>query len=111
MSADEAKHPRPQAPPPPAPPPDLLAGKAALVTGAGSGLGRGIASGLARAGARVALVDIDLQALGETCAAARTAYRAEENRPRLWPVIALAGVLVALSVPALRAAVKRLREG
>ena len=69
MSDAEAKKPAPQAPPPPLPPPDLLAGKAALVTGAGSGLGRGIASGLARAGARVALVDIDLQALGETCAA------------------------------------------
>ena len=69
MSDAEAKKPAPQAPPPPLPPPDLLAGKAALVTGAGSGLGRGIAEGLARAGARVALVDIDLQALGETCAA------------------------------------------
>ena len=69
MSAAESKKPDPKAPPPPAPPPDLLAGKAALVTGAGSGLGRGIAEGLARAGARVALVDIDLQALGETCAA------------------------------------------
>ena len=44
-------------------------------------------------------------------AAARTAYRSEENRPRLWPMIALAGVLAALSLPALRAAVKRLREG
>jgi len=69
MSAAESKKPDPKAPPPPAPPPDLLAGKAALVTGAGSGLGRGIAEGLARAGARVALVDIDLQALGETCTA------------------------------------------
>ena len=69
MNDAEAK-----APPPPAPPPDLLRGKAALVTGAGSGLGRGIAEGLARAGARVALVDIDLEALGETGAAiARTA--------------------------------------
>jgi NAD(P)-dependent dehydrogenase (short-subunit alcohol dehydrogenase family) len=65
---------RPKAPPPPAPPADLLAGRAALVTGAGSGLGRGIAEGLGRAGARVALVDIDLASLGETCAAiARTA--------------------------------------
>jgi NAD(P)-dependent dehydrogenase (short-subunit alcohol dehydrogenase family) len=74
MSAAESKNLDPKAPPPPAPPPDLLRGKAALVTGAGSGLGRGIAEGLARAGARVALVDIDLEALGETGAAiARTA--------------------------------------
>jgi NAD(P)-dependent dehydrogenase (short-subunit alcohol dehydrogenase family) len=39
------------------------------VTGAGSGLGRGIAEGLARAGARIALVDIDLEAAEETHAA------------------------------------------
>jgi len=47
----------------PTPPPtDLLAGKTAVVTGAGSGLGRGIAEGLARAGARVGLLDVDLEA-------------------------------------------------
>jgi len=39
-----------------------LAGRIALVTGAGSGLGRSIALGLAEAGAVVALVDIDAQA-------------------------------------------------
>ncbi|MFH0962521.1 MAG: SDR family oxidoreductase [Planctomycetota bacterium] len=43
-----------------------LADKVALVTGAGSGLGRGISIGLARAGARVALADIDLAAARET---------------------------------------------
>ena len=43
--------------------------------------------------------------------AARTAYRSQENRPRWWPVIAFAGVLLVSSLPAIRAAVKRLREG
>jgi NAD(P)-dependent dehydrogenase (short-subunit alcohol dehydrogenase family)/rhamnose utilization protein RhaD (predicted bifunctional aldolase and dehydrogenase) len=38
----------------------------AVVTGAGSGLGRSIAIGLARAGAMVALVDIDKKAAEET---------------------------------------------
>ena len=47
----------------------VLEDRVALVTGAGSGLGRGIAEGLARAGARVALVDIDLDAAEETHAA------------------------------------------
>jgi len=69
MSAAESKNLDRKAPPPPAPPPDLLAGKVALVTGAGSGLGRGIAEGLARAGARVGLLDIDPAALEETAAA------------------------------------------
>jgi len=49
--------------------PQVLADRVALVTGAGSGLGRGIAEGLARAGARVALVDIDPEAAEETHAA------------------------------------------
>jgi NAD(P)-dependent dehydrogenase (short-subunit alcohol dehydrogenase family) len=48
--------------------PRVLQGRAALVTGAGSGLGRGIAEGLVRAGAKVALVDIDLATAQETCA-------------------------------------------
>jgi len=43
-----------------------LKNRIAVVTGAGSGLGRSIAVGLARAGAMVALVDIDTGAVQET---------------------------------------------
>ena len=46
--------------------PHVLEDRVALITGAGSGLGRGIAIGLARAGAKVALLDIDLAAAEET---------------------------------------------
>jgi len=56
--------PLPEMPTPP--PADLLAGRSALVSGAGSGLGRAVAEGLARAGARVGLLDIDLEAAEET---------------------------------------------
>lgn len=43
-----------------------LDGKSAIVTGAGNGIGRGIALGMASAGARVAVADIDSQAAAET---------------------------------------------
>jgi NAD(P)-dependent dehydrogenase (short-subunit alcohol dehydrogenase family) len=43
-----------------------LQNRIAVVTGAGSGLGRSIAIGLAKAGAMVALVDIDKEAAEET---------------------------------------------
>lgn len=48
---------------------NLLAGDAALVTGAASGIGRGIAQALAHEGARVVLADIDAER-GEPIAAA-----------------------------------------
>lgn len=43
-----------------------LNGKAAIITGAGSGIGRGIALGLARAGANTAIADINQKAAKET---------------------------------------------
>ena len=45
---------------------DELKDKRAIVTGAGSGLGKSIAIGLSRAGARVGLFDIDGKSAGET---------------------------------------------
>jgi meso-butanediol dehydrogenase / (S,S)-butanediol dehydrogenase / diacetyl reductase len=54
---------------------EALAGKAALVTGAGTGIGRAIARALAGAGARVMVSDVDAAAAqrvaGEIGAAAR----------------------------------------
>src|SRR3954471_9653200 len=43
-----------------------LRGRAAAVTGAGSGIGRALAVRLAREGVRLALADIDADALAET---------------------------------------------
>ncbi|MHC4720558.1 MAG: SDR family NAD(P)-dependent oxidoreductase, partial [Planctomycetota bacterium] len=45
---------------------DELKNHVAIVTGAGSGLGKSIAIGLARAGARVGLFDIEGKSAGET---------------------------------------------
>jgi len=55
--------------------PGELANRIAVVTGAGSGLGKSIAIGLARAGAMVALADIDEKA------ATQTAQQIAEMRP------------------------------
>ena len=49
-----------------------LDGRLALVAGAGSGIGRAAAHGLARAGATVLCADINLEAAGETAAQVRS---------------------------------------
>ncbi|MFE9418637.1 SDR family NAD(P)-dependent oxidoreductase [Streptomyces griseofuscus] len=59
-----------------------VAGKVAVVTGAGSGIGRSLASELARRGARLALSDIDGTGLAET-AAQVTSLGAEVHIARL----------------------------
>jgi NAD(P)-dependent dehydrogenase (short-subunit alcohol dehydrogenase family) len=48
---------------------ELLSGRIALVTGAGSGIGEGIAHGMAKAGARVIAVDINGEAAERTARA------------------------------------------
>jgi NAD(P)-dependent dehydrogenase (short-subunit alcohol dehydrogenase family) len=52
-----------------------MAGEAALVTGAASGLGRGTAIALAKAGANLCLVDINADGLQETAQQVRTLGR------------------------------------
>src|SRR3982750_3227873 len=52
---------------------DLLQSHLAVVTGAGSGIGRAIALGFAREGARVAVLDIDDAAAGATAKEINTA--------------------------------------
>ncbi|WP_139803478.1 SDR family NAD(P)-dependent oxidoreductase, partial [Mycobacterium avium] len=43
-----------------------FAGKVAVVTGAGSGIGQALAVELARSGAKVAISDVDLEGLAHT---------------------------------------------
>ena len=50
-----------------------LSGRAALVTGAASGIGRASALAFASAGASVALLDVDAEGLADTAATARAA--------------------------------------
>jgi NAD(P)-dependent dehydrogenase (short-subunit alcohol dehydrogenase family) len=53
-------------------------GKAAVVTGAASGIGRALSRGFAGVGMRVAMVDIDADALEEAATAARAEFPAVE---------------------------------
>lgn len=59
----------------------LFAGKVAVVTGAGSGIGRALALGLAQRGAKLALSDINEANLAETEALARQAGAESDARP------------------------------
>ena len=63
-------------------PSGLLAGRLALVTGAGRGNGRAIARGLARAGARVVATDLN----GANADATAALVRAEGGHAWAWPL-------------------------
>src|SRR5262245_51733316 len=52
-------------------PTPLLAGRTAVVTGAGAGIGKGIALGFAAFGARVAILEIEAESGERTAAAVR----------------------------------------
>lgn len=59
----------------------MLAGKTSIITGAGSGIGRAICLTFARAGAKVACLDINLAAAEKTaavCATEALALRREQ---------------------------------
>jgi len=62
-----------------------LAGKVAIVTGAGRGLGRSMARGLARAGAKVVLTAARARDELGAAAAEIAAERARRRSPLCWP--------------------------
>ena len=62
--------------------PGLLHNHIAAVTGAGSGIGRAIALGLAREGASVAALDINGESAAQTAASIRPRKAARRNRSR-----------------------------
>lgn len=61
--------------------PSDMTGRTALVTGAASGLGRGVALALAKAGADIAIVDVNEAGLAETAEAIRALGRQALVRP------------------------------
>jgi NAD(P)-dependent dehydrogenase (short-subunit alcohol dehydrogenase family) len=61
---------------------DRLTGKVALITGAGSGMGRAISLRLVDEGARVLAVDVDAERLAETREMAPGEIVARAGRPR-----------------------------
>jgi len=82
-----------------------LAGRIAVVTGAASGLGRSIAIGLGRAGASVALADVDREAAGET------ANMLREAAPGASSTVVVCDVTAERNVEAALRAIRRLWGG
>lgn len=79
------------------PKPKSLAGRVALVTGGGGGIGRAIAARLLSEGACVVLTDIDAAALAETQAGFAKAYGADQVRTARFDVTDEAAVAAGFS--------------